>query len=169
MKLGRKKELGLKTLKALRAEHPELEGMLKTGFFEKRGRLRAPVNGHIESNYGTLFDKTYSFRLLKKGWRYQIQDQDVMGIFEGDVAFAGKLPGYGLTVIIDHGDHYFTVYGGLTSLGVNVDDAIKEAQVIGHSNKQLYFEIRHFTEAIDPAHWIQDSNNKEIASLGGSP
>lgn len=168
-KLKQQKELGLKTLKTLRADHPELEGMLKTGFFEKRGRLSAPVKGVIESGYGALFDKKYAFRLFKKGWQYKTSNQEVHGVFEGDVAFAGKLPGYGPTVVLDHGDHYFTVYGGLSRLNVKTDDMIKENQVIGRADRRLYFEIRHFSEAIDPANWIVNSANKEIASLGGTP
>lgn len=166
-RLKQKKELGLKTLKTLREEHPELEGMLKTGFFEKRGHLSHPVMGRLESTYGTVFDKKYSYRLVKKGWHYRIKFQPVRTVFDGEVAFAGKLPGYGQTVVVDHGDHYYTVYGGLNTLNVEVNDQIKEAQVIGQADHRLYFEIRHFSEAIDPAAWIQDSNSKEIASLGG--
>jgi septal ring factor EnvC (AmiA/AmiB activator) len=166
-RLKQKKELGLRTLKALRNNHPELEGMLRTGFFEKRGHLNPPVSGQVESNYGTFFDRKYAFRLLKKGWHWRVHNEEVKSVFDGEVAYAGRLPGYGSTVVIDHGDHYFTVYSGLSELNVKVDDTVKESQVVGKVDRALYFEIRHFSEAIDPASWIQTSNSKEIASNGG--
>lgn len=167
-KLKQRKELGLKTLKALRSSHPELEGMLRTGFFEKRGHLNPPISGTLESNYGTFYDRTYAFRLLKKGWRWRAHNENVKSVFDGVVAFAGRLPGYGSTVLIDHGDHYFTVYSGLSSLNVKVDDTVKESQALGKVDRALYFEIRHFSEALDPAGWIQNLNSKAIASLGGA-
>lgn len=166
-KLKQQKERGLRTLKSLRENHPELESVLKAGFFEKRGHLAPPVNGHVESQYGTVFDKKYSYRLVKKGWHYRTKFSQVHSVFDGEVAFAGKLPGYGQTVVIDHGDHYYTVYSGLNALKVGLEDQVKETQVIGRADHRLYFEIRHFSEAIDPASWIQDSSTKEIASLGG--
>ena len=47
-------------------------------------------------------------------------------MFSGEVAFAGKLPGYGRTAIVDHGDHYYTVYGWLGSLNVENGEKIQQ-------------------------------------------
>ena len=144
--------------------HPELETTLNTGFFERRGSLGAPVEGQIEGPYGAVVDKTYWYRLLRKGWRYHVEKQSVKSVFNGDVAFAGKLPGYGSTVVIDHGDHYYSVYGLMDSLKVSTGSKVREGDIIGLSDHHLYFEIRHFSEAIDPSKWIKDSNRQVAAT-----
>lgn len=160
-KLRDQKEAGLTELRKIREEHPELETLLRTGFFERRGSLQPPVLGIVESTYGTIVDHDYRFRLLKKGWRYRTAAEGVRSVFSGEVAFAGKLPGYGSAVLIDHGDHYFTVYGWMDHLNVNVGDSVQEGQVIGRASPRLYFEIRHFSDAIDPSQWIKDDKNRK--------
>ncbi len=86
-------------------------------------------------------------------------------IFSGTVAFADEVPGFGTTVIIDHGDHYYSVYSHNKKLFVKPGESIKEQQVIGHSGRSainladgLYFEIRHFSEPLDPQSWLVKSN-----------
>lgn len=168
--LKNEREHGLKTLQELRRSHPELETTLNTGFFERRGSLMSPVAGEVDGGYGAVVDKTYWYRLLRKGWRFHARNESVKTVFNGEVAFAGRLPGYGSTIVIDHGDHYYSVYGSMDALSVASGAKVREGDVIGHSAQQLYFEIRHFSEAIDPAAWIKDANKVVAAtpqSTGG--
>lgn len=157
-KLRKQRELGIKSLQSLRKSHPELETFLQAGFFEKRGGLNSPVKGDIESKYGTIVDRQFRFRLLKKGWSYLTKTgTTVHSVFNGEVSFAGKLPGFGSTVVIDHGDHYYTVYAWMGQVNVRQGQSVTENQVVGRAGPRVYFEIRHFSDAIDPADWIKDS------------
>lgn len=140
-----------------------LEELFVGSFFEKKNRLSPPVEGILSQPFGLLQHPEYRFLLTHKGVFYTAQaGEDVVGVYEGKVAFVGALPGYGQTVILDHGDHYYTVYGHNSEVVVKLGEKIKARQVIakvGMSSqwKQsgLYFEVRHFSEAEDPMSWMR--------------
>lgn len=81
------------------------------------------------------------------------------GVADGRVAFAGQYSSYGQLVIIDHGDNYFTVYGGLGTIGVSVGSHVMEGAELGRlgldgPSQGLYFEVRRGTRALDAASWL---------------
>ncbi len=140
----------------------EVEGLLKPSFFERRGRLLHPVVGMITESFGVIENEEFDFQLTHKGLFYNTpKGIEVSGVFDGTVSFAGDLPGYGKVVILDHGDHYYSIYGNAENLTVKAGDNIKSGEIIaftGTSHRAmepgLYFEIRHFTEAVDPKDWF---------------
>lgn len=143
---------------------------LDTAFFERKGMLLAPVSGELVKSYGYIQDDALRFRLGHKGQFYRtVKELPVQSVSAGRAAFVGELPGYGLTAIVDHGDHYYSVYGYLTKIKVAVGEAIKEGQSVGVSGGQspwfgkgLYFEIRHFSDAIDPQPWLNRMSGGEL-------
>ena len=85
----------------------------------------------------------------------------VRSVYSGNAIFAGEIPGYGNSVIVDHGDHYYSVYSHLHSIDIEQGLQIEANQVIGKSGSSgseygdgLYFEIRHFSEPADPKNWL---------------
>lgn len=161
----------LSELKGLRASGPTNdEEKLSFAFFERRGSLRPPVEAPLVREYGTYVDSQFKFRLMHKGLFYAAKKgAAVMSVFDGKVALAGVLPGYGKTVIIDHGDNYYSVYGFASQLKVKEGGHVREGDVVALSGGSsplfgpgLYFEIRHFTDAIDPRNWIKDSVLKTV-------
>ncbi|MBA2709984.1 MAG: peptidoglycan DD-metalloendopeptidase family protein [Tatlockia sp.] len=85
----------------------------------------------------------------------------VSAVFPGKVVFSDWLNGYGLLIIIDHGQGYMTLYANNQSLfkqkGTNVSQGEKIAAV-GHTGglKQngLYFEVRCKGKALPPLEWL---------------
>ena len=84
---------------------------------------------------------------------------------------ATLLPNFGRTVILDHGDSYYSVYAFVSQLKVHEGDQVREGDVLAVSGSYsplfgpgLYFEIRHFTDAIDPKPWIKDAGMKTANS-----
>jgi murein hydrolase activator len=84
----------------------------------------------------------------------------VHAIYHGKVIFANWLRGYGLLVIIDHGNGYMSLYGRNRTLFTTVGDQIKARQVIaasgssgGYQYPSLYFEIRKDGTPLDPKVW----------------
>ncbi len=146
------------------------ETIFEAAFFEKKGQLPPPVLGELKQNYGFLVDPTLRFRLTHKGYFYAVpRKTKVQSVFDGRVAFAGNMPGFGKTVIIDHGDHYYTVYANADYLKVSEGDTVREGQSIAesgygtqHKQPGLYFEIRHFSDAIDPLGWIKDTRTQSF-------
>ncbi|MEM3452830.1 MAG: M23 family metallopeptidase [Candidatus Hadarchaeum sp.] len=75
----------------------------------------------------------------------------------GLVVAAGYVKGYGLTVVIDHGQDEMTLYGHCSELLVKEGDEVMAGQVIAREGStgfstgpHLHFEVRIKGEAVDP-------------------
>ena len=86
--------------------------------------------------------------------------RDVKAVSHGRVAFADFLRGYGLLLIIDHGDGYMSLYGHNQSLYKSVGEWVEQGELIaklgdsgGQDTPGLYFEIRHNSKPLDPTAW----------------
>jgi murein DD-endopeptidase MepM/ murein hydrolase activator NlpD len=124
------------------------------GFAAARGRLMFPVAGRAEARAAR--------REGAEGPGLEIRaplGSTVRAVFAGRVAFADRYGPYGKIVILDHGDHYYTVSGNLGSVDVKVGDAVGPGDRVGTigddgHGAMLYFEVRHGTETIAPAPWL---------------
>src|SRR5690606_40150301 len=81
----------------------------------------------------------------------------VRAVAHGRVAFADWLKGYGLLLIIDHGDGYMTLYGHNEALlkaeGAWVqpgDTVARVGRSGGEAQAGLYFGLRERGRSIDP-------------------
>ncbi len=88
-------------------------------------------------------------------------DRNVRAVAFGRVVFAGRVRGYGLTVVIDHASGYYTVYGGLAAVAVSEGAIVRDGDLLGRVERvpgeedmRLYFEIRRGREAMDPAPFL---------------
>lgn len=85
----------------------------------------------------------------------------VSAVHPGKVVFSDWLKGYGLLLIIDHGQGFMTLYAHNQSLFKKSGERVLQNEQIasvGHSGgiKQngLYFEIRQKGKAISPLEWL---------------
>lgn len=83
----------------------------------------------------------------------------VRAVFSGRVAYASEFAEYGRTVIVDHGDGYFTVTAQLGSIDVRVGEDLPAGVRLGTVGGQaglgeLYFEIRRGEQTIAPREWF---------------
>jgi septal ring factor EnvC (AmiA/AmiB activator) len=161
--LDRAKDAKLSRLRDLRRKHADV-ALPGYAFFERKGQLRPPVDDPLAREYGTYVDPQFRFRLAHKGLFYGGGNADVRAVFGGRVVFADALPGYGRAVILDHGDNYYSVYAFASKLKVREGLAVHEGEVVAVSGGEsplfgpgLYFEIRHFTDAVDPRPWFKES------------
>jgi len=129
------------------------------GFGELRGRLPMPVTGALRQQFGD----PRGGELEWTGWLIGAPaGRDVRAIAHGRVAYADWLRGYGLLLIIDHGDEFMSLYAHNDSLRADVGDWVAPADVIasvgqtgGVADAGLYFEIRRSGQPLDPAEWIE--------------
>ncbi len=155
----------LKTLRAFGSNGEQEAEVLEFAFFERKGSLRRPLEAPLAREYGTFVDPQFRFRLMHKGNFYAApKPQSVAAVFDGQVVLARSIPGFGLTAIVDHGDNYYSVYAFASQLKVKEGARVKEGDALAMSGiasplfgPGLYFEIRHFTDAIDPRPWIKES------------
>lgn len=84
-------------------------------------------------------------------------DRNVRAVAFGRVVFAGRMRGYGSTVVLDHASGYYTVYGGLAAVTVSEGTIVRDGDILGRVERvpgeedlRLYFEVRRGREALDP-------------------
>lgn len=124
------------------------------GFAQAKGRLLFPLAGRSEVRPAR--------REGTDGPGLEIRSSlgaSVRAVYAGRVAFADRYGPYGRLVIVDHGDHYYSVSGNLAGLDVKVGDEVSAGERIGSVGDEgrgamLYFEIRHGTETLQPTPWL---------------
>jgi septal ring factor EnvC (AmiA/AmiB activator) len=156
---ARQLERLMEGLREALADVPDDAGQRKA-FKSQRGHLRLPVRGKITAKFGS--------RRKAGGFRWQgvmiraKRGADVKSVSHGRVAFADWLRGFGLMVIVDHGDGYMSLYGHNESLYVETGDWVEAGDVVaavGNSGGQkrpgLYFEIRANGKPTNPLRWCK--------------
>lgn len=90
---------------------------------------------------------------------------------DGVVAEAGRNGGYGLSVTIDHGYGYKTLYAHMSEVKVGVGDRLKRGQVIGHvgstgrsSGPHLHYSIYKNDAAINPRQLLKLSKPRAASN-----
>lgn len=70
--------------------------------------------------------------------------------------------GYGIHVVIDHGNDLITIYGHMSDCCVSVGDKVEQGQTIGYIGStgyayeaQCHFEVRKDFETVDPFEYIE--------------
>lgn len=147
--------------------------LLNPSFYELKGALELPVrSAKIGQGFGVFRDANHKIALSHKGIFLSAEESaPVYAIADGKVAFYGRIEGFGQTIILDHGDHYFSVYSHLSSIVVSEGQSLKANQQmakVGRSSSEfgegIHFEIRHFSEPQDPSVWVR-ARSQEQGSL----
>lgn len=135
-------------------ENPTMEGLAKSS-----GKLSWPTKGRLRHRFG-------SHRSGNVRWKGVVIDanegQSVKTPASGKVIYADWLKGFGLLMVIDHGQGFMSLYGYSQALLKDVGDNVKAGEEIalvgrsgGQSQSGLYFEIRHKGEAENPAKYCR--------------
>ncbi len=154
-RLAKLKQQKTETSKAIK---PPIRKLVKGGFLKQKGRLAYPVTGKLVRKFGS--------RMPESGMRSQGTFFNTSGsvpvktIFRGRVLFADFLKGFGLLIIVDHGDNHISLYGHNDRLFKQVGDVVDTNETIAQSgvtgglkSHGLYFEIRNNATPIDAAKW----------------
>jgi septal ring factor EnvC (AmiA/AmiB activator) len=156
----RRREQQAKEAQRLNTPVPVLRSPVRGGFRAQKGRLKYPSTGKRIRNYGSRVAES---GMVSDGIFFAAEPSaPVTAVFRGRVLFADFLKGYGLLIIIDHGDQHISLYGHneviYKSVGdmVNTNELISRAGVTGGlKSSGLYFEIRKNASPVDPAQWCQ--------------
>ncbi|OGT97784.1 MAG: hypothetical protein A2298_03235 [Gammaproteobacteria bacterium RIFOXYB2_FULL_38_6] len=129
-------------------------------FLQLRGHLPWPTRGNIIEPFGQTIANS---QLKTDGVLIQTPNgQAVYALASGKVIFAHWVTGYGLLLIIDHGNGYMTLFGRNTALYKNVGDIVHAGDLIatvgnsgGYATASLYFAIRYNGKPINPSNWCR--------------
>jgi septal ring factor EnvC (AmiA/AmiB activator) len=144
----------VKELSASMENSPEL----KSDFSALKGKLPWPVMGRLAEKFGSP--------RTQGAWDGVLIDasegMEIKAVTRGKVVYAEWLRGYGLLIIIDHGQGYMTLYAFNQSLYKRTGDSVEAGDVIasvgqsgGRSQAGLYFGIRKKGVPIDPLEWCR--------------
>jgi len=128
-------------------------------FAKLKGQLVKPLTGKVIRSYRSL-------RAGYSRWDGVVignqAGENVVASAYGRVAFADWLRGYGLLIVIDHGDDYMTLYGHNETLLIEVGDWVQADQVIATAGNSgnidpsgVYFEIRKSADPTNPIPWFK--------------
>lgn len=148
----------LPTLQQSAATHESASGGNPAPFATLKGKLPWPSQGRLIAHY----DSPRLGEQLK--WRGVLiqaaEGTAVRAIAAGRVVFADELRGFGLLVIIDHGDGYMSLYGYNRELHKKSGDRVEAGETIAavglngaEEPAGLYFEIRVHGEPSNPTQW----------------
>ncbi len=137
--------------------------LFKPSFADQKGQLPSPLQGIVTQKFGLIKGQDHPYTLTHKGvFISASKGSPVKSVFGGKVSFVGELPGFGTTLIIDHGDHYYSVYSHAEDVKVSTGDEIEQEQLLASVSDSsedmhpgIYFEIRHFSEPYDPQQWMK--------------
>ena len=125
------------------------------------GTLDWPVEGPLVYQFGQ-YTGPNNTTLRRDGIGIKVPEgTPVRAVAAGEVRAAAPLGTYGLTVIIDHGGEFFTIYQSLSRLDVAADELVNRGQVIGlsggtsESGSHLGFQLRQGLLRLDPLNWLR--------------
>jgi septal ring factor EnvC (AmiA/AmiB activator) len=131
-----------------------------TSFKALRGSLELPAEAKVIVRYGS---QRKIGNLRWKGVMLAGKlGSDIHAVYAGRVVYADWMRGFGLLLIIDHGDSYLSLYGQNESLLVEEGDWVETGQTIatmgksgGSSRPSLYFEVRYKGKPQNPLLWTR--------------
>ncbi|MBI5756724.1 MAG: peptidoglycan DD-metalloendopeptidase family protein [Nitrospirae bacterium] len=153
-----------KAISSYEKQQGQMSSIIDHGFGREKGRLIWPIEGDVVSTFGRQKHPEFDEYIYKKGIEIAAKGgREIKAVYEGIVAYADWLKGYGHIVIIDHGNSFYSIYAHASRILVSKGARVKKGAAValnGYDNANtpgrgsLYFEIRHNGEPVDPLIWL---------------
>ncbi|MDX1531399.1 MAG: peptidoglycan DD-metalloendopeptidase family protein [Rhodothermales bacterium] len=135
---------------------------LSGSFRQNRGKLPWPASGVVTGTFGLRTHPVYGTKTRSIGIEISTPPTaPVRAVFGGAVSRIFRMPGYGTCVMVTHGD-YATVYGNLSTVGVQQGQRVEPGQALGRGGTPsdplgagVFFALFADGEAVDPAAWLR--------------
>ena len=117
------------------------------------------LTGRVSSAYGWRQDPLDASMKFHKGMDIALpQGYEVPAPRDGRVVFAGEQPGYGMTVVVEHGGQMRTRYAHLSEIAVKAGDDVTAGQLLGKvgatgraTGPHLHLEVSEAGQSVNPA------------------
>jgi len=135
----------------------------KNDFKALQGELPWPVQGNIVSTFGRHQHPVLKTVTENTGIDIKVREgSTVQSIMDGLVTTVTWLRGYGNTIIIHHGEDYYTVYTRVSNVVVSENEYVSSGQTIAEVAKEgiddantLHFEIWDQGTKLNPQRWLR--------------
>ena len=132
-------------------------------FGEARGLVTMPVAGRLTRRFGEPDEQSQP----AKGQVYEARPgAAVVAPYDGRILFVGPFRGYGLILIIEHGEGYHSLLSGLGRIDGGVGQWVLAGEPVGamgpatEGNPRLYLELRRQGHPINPQPWLAAGTGK---------
>ena len=125
----------------------------------KVGGLGWPASGDLLARFGGRLPDGHTSSGVLIG---AAAGAPVTAVADGTVVFSEWMTGYGLILIVDHGNGYMSLYAHNDALLRDAGERVRKGDTVarvgssgGHGRPALYFELRRDGRPVDPASWLQ--------------
>lgn len=135
-------------------------------FSSMKKKLPWPHRGKVQHRFGSsrkLGNMRWDGVLIKLN-----EGEQVRAIHAGRVAFSDWLRGFGMLLILDHGNGFMSLYGYNQQLLKQAGDWVSAGEILalggssgGRETAGLYFAIRHNGKPLNPGHWCSKAIRPE--------
>jgi len=130
-----------------------------------------PARGNISSPFGyRLHPMTLKYEFHSGLDISNMPGLPIESTADGVVRYSGWRQGYGLTVLIDHGFGYSTLYAHMSEIDVKEGENIKRGQVIGKigstgtsTGPHLHYEVWEYGLPVNPIKYIEHFKDSSLA------
>jgi septal ring factor EnvC (AmiA/AmiB activator) len=137
------------------------------GFPSVQASLIMPARGHLVARFGDTGGSGQASKGLSIATRPAAQ---VVAPYDGQVVFQGPFRGYGEILILEHAGGYHTLLAGLGRTDAIVGQWLLAGEPVGvmgpatgnspETSPELYLELRHDGQPINPLPWLNISDSK---------
>jgi murein hydrolase activator len=127
-----------------------------------QGKMVFPAKGNVVERFG----QPNEVGVINKGISIATRKgAQIIATYDGQVAFAGPFRGYGLLLIIDHGEGYHTLLAGMARIDANVGQRLTAGEPVGimgedEAKPALYIELRRQGQPVNPLPWLTAQKSK---------
>lgn len=132
-------------------------------FAALKGLLNMPVGGKITSLFGPYKNTEFDTLNFQSGIQITAErGKPIHSVAPGEIIFSSWFKGYGNMIIIDHGNHYYTLYAHAEELFKSKGEPVETGEPIATvgdtgsiAGPGLHFEVRHHGKPVDPLEWLK--------------
>lgn len=118
-----------------------------------------PLTGNLIAGYGANLPDGSASRGLLIG---ASAGTSIRAVADGTVVYAEWMSGFGLILIIDHGNGYMSLYAHNDAVLHDAGDTVSRGDPVatvgtsgGHGRPALYFELRRNGDPVNPSTWLK--------------
>ena len=132
-------------------------------FPKLKGQLEWPAQGRVITKFGRQWNPKLKTTTENPGIDIKGKPgSEIRTVLGGIVTTITFIRGFGTTIIIDHGNGFYTVYGHVTKVEIFEDSQVRGGEVIAYmgdsssiNGTQLHFEIWGQGKKLDPEKWLK--------------
>ncbi|MDX8408635.1 MAG: peptidoglycan DD-metalloendopeptidase family protein [Mariprofundales bacterium] len=139
---------------------PEVRNFSQQSVRAKKGRLPWPLSGRMVAAFGArqaIGSRLQGVQIAPRGGHIKVH-----AIAAGQVKFADWFGGYGLMLVVDHGDGVVAIYAHNDALFHQAGDWVEGGEIVSQAGttgwvekRRLYFELRDHGKPVDPRRWCK--------------